>query len=76
MVGHREAWSRATDILDQMQVINEELRDMDALPVGTTERIEKWDRFVQLETELRSLIAEMSTEGGGTDSWMPGMDRG
>jgi len=76
MVGHREAWSRRTDILDQMQLIKDELRDSEALPMGTAERIEKWNRFVQLENQLRALIAEMNTEGGGTDSWMPGMDRG
>ena len=67
MVGHREAWSRAADILDEMQAIEDELRDPDAAPVGTARRTEMQDRFVQLEKELQASIAEMGPEARGTD---------
>lgn len=72
MVGHRAAWSRAAELLDQMHQIEAELRESDALAADTAERIEKRIRFTQLETELRSFIAEMSMEGGGTGSGSDG----
>lgn len=75
MVGHRAAWSRAADILDEMQAIEDELRDPDAVPVGTARRTEMEDRFRQLEKELRASIAELGPEAGGTGSWGRVRDR-